>query len=177
MIAQTVRATNPSESGISRMTRKKLNAMPLSNLLKSAAAPAPSVARRPASSTREHPDCRRTYDTGFQEMVRIAAQAARTHSFDEKTLRLSLAEIARRSHGDGATVNQALEEGWKQGVHHAMADGIMIQAEETSLREFRDRLALAEAGADQQATAQLEKASKDRLTLDARVGALVLSQG
>ena len=48
----------------------------------------------------------------------------------------------QRSYGDGATVNQAPEEGWKQEVSHAMADGILTQAEEPRLREFRDRLAL-----------------------------------
>ena len=61
-------------------------------------------------------------------MVNQAADAARTHSFDEKSLRLTLAEIAHRSYGDRNTVNQALEEGWKQGVAHSMADGIMTQA-------------------------------------------------
>ena len=39
-------------------------------------------------------------------MVRLAASAAASHTFDEKTLRISLAEIARRSYGDGATINQ-----------------------------------------------------------------------
>ena len=58
-------------------------------------------------------------------MVTLAAEAARTHTFNEKALRLSLAEIARNSYGDGATVNQALEEGWKRGIAHAMADGII----------------------------------------------------
>ena len=75
-------------------------------------------------------------------MVNLAAEAARTHSFDEKALRLSLAEIARRPYVNGANVNQALEAGWKQGVGHSMADGIVTQAEESRLREFRDRLAL-----------------------------------
>ena len=81
-------------------------------------------------------------------MVQLAANAARTHGFDEKSLRLSLAEIARRSYGDGDTVNKALEEGWKQGVAHSMADGIVTQTKEAKLREFRDRLALADDGAD-----------------------------
>ena len=58
-------------------------------------------------------------------MVNFVADAARTHSFGEKTLRLTLADIAKRSYGDGdgASVNQALEEGWKQEVAHSMADG------------------------------------------------------
>ena len=37
----------------------------------------------------------------------------------------TLAEIARRSYGDGAIVNQDLEEGWKRGIAHAMADRII----------------------------------------------------
>ena len=80
-------------------------------------------------------------------MVGLAAEAARSHEFDEKSLRLSIAEIAHGAYGDGATVNEALEEGWKRGVAHAMADGILTQAEEVKLREFRDRLALDSAGA------------------------------
>ena len=36
----------------------------------------------------------------------------------------------QRSCGDGAAVNQALEEGWKQGALHAMADGTITQAKE-----------------------------------------------
>ena len=75
-------------------------------------------------------------------MLQLAADAARIHQFDEKTLRLSLSEIAQRSYGDGTTVNQALEEDWKLDVGHAMADRIMTQAEESKLREFRDQLAL-----------------------------------
>ena len=44
-------------------------------------------------------------------MIALAADAARTHQFNEKNLRLTLAEIADRSYGDGAAVNQALEAG------------------------------------------------------------------
>ena len=75
-------------------------------------------------------------------MVELVADAVRFHAIHEKTLRLSLAEIAKHPYGDGVTVNQALEAGWKQGVDHSMADGIVSQAEETRVREFRDRLAL-----------------------------------
>ena len=107
-------------------------------------------------------------------MVALAAEAVRTHRFDEKTLRLSLAEIARRSHGDGDTVNQALEEGWKLGVAHSMADNVLTQQEETLLRKFRDRLALDSANIDRKAEEQLERASTDRLTLDARLAAIAV---
>ena len=63
-------------------------------------------------------------------MVRLTADAARSHEFDEKSFRFSLAGIARGSYGDGATVNEALEERWKRGIAHAMADGIITKAEE-----------------------------------------------
>ncbi len=56
-----------------------------------------------------------------------------------------------------------------------MADSIITQAEEIKLREFRDRLTLADSAADRQATAQLDKASRDRLTLDARLAAIATS--
>lgn len=52
-------------------------------------------------------------------MQGLAAGAARSHQLDEKALRISLAEIAHRSYGDGTTVNQALEQGWKQGMAHS----------------------------------------------------------
>ena len=38
-----------------------------------------------------------------------------------------------------------------------MADGILSQAKEARLREFRDRLALDDGAADQKATTQLER--------------------
>ena len=88
--------------------------MPLSNLLKCAAGTCWYCGQKAGVLNRDHPDCRRTFDTGFQEMVNLAAEAARAHSFDEKALRLSLAEIARRPYVNGATVNQARGEGWKR---------------------------------------------------------------
>ena len=77
----------------------------------------------------------------------------------------------KSSYGDGATVNEALEEGWKQGVAHSMADGILTQAEETLLR---DRLAMDSAGIDRKAAEQLERESTDRLMLDARLAAIAV---
>ena len=56
-------------------------------------------------------------------MAYLVAEVARTHNFDEKTLHLSMAEIAKKSYGDGNTFNQGLEEVWKLGAGQAMADG------------------------------------------------------
>ena len=47
-----------------------------------------------------------THQAGWNEMVSLAAQAMASRDFDEKSLRLNLAEIARRSYGDGATANR-----------------------------------------------------------------------
>ncbi len=71
--------------------------MPFSNLLKSAVGTCPFCNQKAGILSREHPGCRWTYGAGFQEMVNLATDAARTHAFDEKSLRLSLAEIAKRS--------------------------------------------------------------------------------
>ena len=148
--------------------------MPFSNILKSAAGTCQHCGNKAGLIARDHPECRRTHDAGFQEMVNLAAEAARNHSFNEKDLRLTLAGIARGSHGDGNTVNLALEKGWKRGGAHSMADGILTQDEESRLREFRDRLALADSGADRKAAEELERAASDRLTLDARLAALAV---
>ena len=71
--------------------------MPLSNLLKSAAGTCPFCRQKAGILSREHPECRRTYQSGWDEMVHLAAQAAASPQFDEKSLRLSLAEIASMS--------------------------------------------------------------------------------
>ena len=133
--------------------------MSLSNLLHSAAGTCRYSGNKAGVLTRDHPECRRTFDAGWNRMVGFAADAARSHDFNEKSLRLSLAEIAHSSYGDDATVNEALEEGWKRDVAHAMADGILSQAEEAEIREFRDRLALDSAGAVPKAAAQLVRAA------------------
>ena len=63
------------------------------------------------------------YQAGWNEMVRLAGSAARSHEFNPNSLQVSLAEIARRSYGNGSTVARALEEGWRRAVRHAAADG------------------------------------------------------
>ena len=128
--------------------------------------------------TRTHPECELTFDIDWQEMVQLAAQTAGSADFDENQLRLTMAEIAQRSYGNGDTVNQALEAGWKLGVDHSMADGIITQDEETRLREFRDQLALMGSDtADSGAMAHLDRASQDRLMLDARLAAIAVFDG
>ena len=81
-----------------------------------------SATRRRASSASNTPTAAGTARPVGTRWYPLAAQAAASHTLDEKTLRPSLVETARRSYGDGATVNQNLEEGWKQGIAHAIAD-------------------------------------------------------
>ena len=80
--------------------------MPLSNLLKSAAGTSPFCNQKAGTLIRSHTECRRTFQARWNEMVQLAAQAAASPQFDEKSLRLNLAEIARRSYGHGATANR-----------------------------------------------------------------------
>ena len=148
--------------------------MPFANLLKSAAGTCRYCGKKAGLLNRDHPECLRAFDAGWNRMVGLAAEAAKTHRFNNNSLRVAMAEIARDSYGNGTTVNQALEEGWKRGVAHAMADGILTQAEEAKLREFRDQLTLDSNNADPRATAQLNRASRDRLMLDARLAAIAV---
>ena len=83
--------------------------MPLSNLLHAAAGTCPHCGQKASIIARAHRDCQETFQVGWTEMVNLAAEATRTHQFDEKTGRLSLAEIAGRSYGNGTTANQASE--------------------------------------------------------------------
>ena len=151
--------------------------MPLSALLKSAAGTCPFCHQRAGILSREHPECRRAHQAGWHEMVQFAAQAAGSPHFDESHLRLTLSAVAKISYGNEDTVNQALEEGWKLGVDHSMADGIITQDEEARLREFRDQLALGSDTADPDAMGKLDRASRDRLMLDARLAAIAVFDG
>ena len=151
--------------------------MPLSSFLKTAAGTCPFCHQKAGILSREHPECRRAHRAGWNEMVQLAAQAAGSPDFDEGHLRLTLFAVAKISYGNEDTVNQALEEGWKLGVDHSMADGILTQDEETRLREFRDRLALGSDTADPDAMKHLGKASRDRLMLDARLAAIAVFDG
>ena len=138
--------------------------MPLSNLLKSAAGTCPFCRQKAGILSREHPECRRIHQAGWNEMVRLAAHAAGSHEFNPNSLQVTLTEIARRSFGDASTVARALEEGWRRAVRKAAADGSITHEEEIRLRRFRDRTGLNRSSAHASATAQLNLTSRRRLT-------------
>ena len=151
--------------------------MPLSNLLKKAAGICPLCRQKAGILRRTHPECLRTYTAGKHQMLELASQAAASHRFDENALRRSLSEIALRSYGGDDTVTWALEEGWKQGVRQAAADGTITLEEEVRLRDFRNRLALSSSAADPTATTQLYQASRKRLLSRAQDTALSAGDG
>ena len=151
--------------------------MPLSNLLKSAAGTCPFCKQKAGIISREHPECRRTHQAGWNEMVELAADAARSHEFNPNSLQVSLAEIARRSYGNGSTVARALEEGWRRAVRNAAADGSITHEEEFRLRRFRERLGLNRSSAHASATTQLNLTSRQRLTGLTQASAATVEDG
>ena len=86
--------------------------MPLSNLLRSAAGTCPHCGQKAGILSREHQECRRAHRAGWNEMVQLAAQAARSHEFNPSSLQVTLTEIAKRSYGDASTVARALDGRW-----------------------------------------------------------------
>ena len=151
--------------------------MPLSNLLKSAAGTCPFCNQKAGILIREHPDCRRAHQAGWDEMVQLAAQAAGSHEFNPNSLQVALTEIARRSFGDASTVNRALEEGWRRAVRKAAQGGSITHEEEFRLQRFRDRLGLNRSGVHAQATTQLNLLSRRRLTGLTQTAAAIIEDG
>ncbi len=151
--------------------------MPLSSLLKSAAGTCPFCNQKAGILSREHSQCHKTFQAGWNEMVGLAADAARSHELHANSLQVSLAEITRRSYGDANTVTRALEEGWRRAVRCAAADGSITHEEEFRLRRFRDRLGLNRSSAHAQATAQLNLTSRQRLLSLTQAAATTVEDG
>ena len=58
-----------------------------------------------------------------------------------------------------------------------MSDGILTRQEEDHLRDFRDSLALENSGADSKTLTTLDRASSDRLIMEARLAAISVLDG
>ena len=151
--------------------------MPITKFLQSLAGTCHHCDQSAGLLKRTHPQCRQTHQTGIQEMTQLAAQAAAAHTFNETTLRQTLSAIAQRSRATGEEIDQALEEGFRQGVTQAMSDGILTRQEEERLRTFRDSLALEDSSADSKTLATLDRASSDRLIMEARLAAISVHDG
>ena len=90
---------------------------------------------------------------------------------------LAAQTIAQRSRATGEDIDRALEEGFRQGVTQAMSDGILTRQEEERLRDFRDNLALEEGSADSKTLATLDRASWDRIMMEARLASISVQDG
>jgi hypothetical protein len=111
-------------------------------------------------------------------MVALVAQAAGRSNFSEAVLLEDISSIARESYIDDDGIRAVIAEGWHQAVKEGLADGILTQDEEARLRNFRDQLAIDEQDQTiQSGVAQLERAARDRLMLDARLAALAVKDG
>ena len=71
--------------------------MSLSNLLRTAAGTCRYCGNKAGVLAWDHRECRRTFAAEWNRMVELAAEAARSHTFDEQTLGLSIVEIAWKS--------------------------------------------------------------------------------
>ena len=58
-----------------------------------------------------------------------------------------------------------------------MSNGILTRQEEERLRTFRDNLALENSSADSKTLATLDRASSDRLIMEARLAAISVHDG
>ena len=69
--------------------------MPLRKLIKYIVGTCRYCRQRAGIFQQDYPDCQRAQKAGWQEMVELAADGTRSHNFDEKSLRLSLATFAQ----------------------------------------------------------------------------------
>ena len=116
----------------------------------------------------QHKACRSRYSYGFQQMVDMDAEAATRSDFNEATLRSSLAGIANQSYASD-DIDAAIARGWAMSVKDAISDGILTRVEEDNLRNFRDRMAVIDDPATEDASEDLQRGAEDRLVLAARL--------
>ncbi len=128
---------------------------------------------------RSHKECEGTYRAGRERMVALVAEAAGRSSFSEAALLEDLSSVARDAYIDDDGIRAVIAEGWHQAIKEGLADGILTQDEEARLRDFRDRFAVDDQWdkTSQDAGEQLDRASRDRLMLDARLAALATVDG
>ena len=125
----------------------------------------------------KHRECETVHQTGRRRMLALVSEAAAGPDFSEAALLDNLAAIAAGAFVDDDGIRAVIAEGWHLAVKESLADGILTQAEETRLRNFRDQFALDETDkAGRAAAGQLHRAVRDRLMLDARLAALAVTQ-
>lgn len=125
----------------------------------------------------KHKECDATHKMGRAQMVTLVEKAAGGSDFSEAALLENLSAIAANSYVDADGIRAVIAEGWHNAVKSGLADGILTQDEETRLREFRDQFAIAESRKSNAAVAQMDRAARDRLMLEARLAAITPAAG
>ena len=125
----------------------------------------------------KHRECVAAYLDGQRQLAEVASEAAATPNFHEAALFEALAAIANRSWSGDDEIRSAIAEGGRHAVRESLADGILTQEEEARLREFRERVAIQHGPASREGAQLLDRASRDRLMLDARLAALAVEDG
>ena len=125
---------------------------------------------------RKHGACASAHEQGLARMRSVAAEAAAAADFNKDALRERLAAIAAGCWASDTDVNTAIAAGWTRSVKESLADGVLTREEETRLRDFRDRMAIAASAETAASAAQLERAARDRLTQSARRAALAVGE-
>ena len=64
--------------------------MPIAQILQSLKGTCRFCRQQAGLLKRDHRECRQTHQSGWQEMVQLAAQAASAHTFNEAALRQTL---------------------------------------------------------------------------------------
>ena len=108
----------------------------------------------------------------------MVALAADTPTFNEQTLRQSMSTVAQRARLGDTTVEQAIAEGFQQGVAQAMADGIIsARRRRNAYGPSGTTLALEDNAADSDAIWDLKQASGARLMMEDRLAATSVHDG
>jgi hypothetical protein len=118
-----------------------------------------------------HSKCDSTRANGLEEMTEMAARAVMARGTKETQLRADLLEIARRSYVGPDSIDGVIAEAWHRAVGDSFSDGMLTIGEEARLLEFRNRFAIDGDKVDV-SLATLEKGSRDRVMLNARLSAL-----
>lgn len=130
-----------------------------------------------------HQECEAAYQNGRISIVARVADAASCLDFDKDTLSSDLSNIAAASF-IGATgiasrrveIDLLIEEGWSNAVQDALSDGILTEAEEIRLCNFREQLNVRmRQEKTRSASLQVQSASQQRLLTEARKAAISLA--
>jgi len=96
---------------------------------------------------RRHKECEEKHDRGWQRMIELSADAARTGQGHEK-LETALAGLATYSYVPSSKIHEALLAGWERAAGGAIEDRVLSVEEESRLSGFVSRFRLSQEELD-----------------------------